>query len=323
MHSSCYGLPARALAMGLGLALALSIGVAAAPADRAPGHSTPTASAAAPASGGQAAGYVGDDTCLTCHEGQKAIEKTLHGKAQNPRTPAGSHNTCETCHGPGQKHVDSGKKADIKVFTAMSPREVSATCLTCHDRDHTQWAGSMHDQRNVTCTSCHSVHSPKSEKNQLKAASVVATCATCHKTEVMKLQRSGHMPVREGQMDCSSCHNPHGSTNVRLLKAGNWINDSCTSCHTEKRGPFLWEHAPVRDKCTSCHDPHGSNNNSMLVAKVPMLCQRCHISSGHPPTIYDQNQVNAGSNRVVSFACLNCHRQIHGSNSPAGNAFLR
>jgi predicted CXXCH cytochrome family protein len=90
------------------------------------------------------------------------------------------------------------------------------------------------------------------------------------------------MPLIEGHMRCSSCHEPHGSTNVRLLRVGNWINESCVSCHTEKRGPFLFEHAAGRESCITCHDPHGSLNDRMLVAKLPMLCQRCHIGTRHP-----------------------------------------
>ena len=88
-------------------------------------------------------------------------------------------------------------------------------------------------------------------------------------------------------MTCSSCHNVHGSINVKLLRAGTTVDQSCTSCHTEKRGPFLWEHAPVVDSCTTCHDSHGSNNDRMLVAKLPFLCQRCHVTSRHPPTVYE------------------------------------
>jgi DmsE family decaheme c-type cytochrome len=139
----------------------------------------------------------------------------------------------------------------------------------------------------------------------------------------MKVQKSGHMPLREGKMDCTSCHSPHGSTNVRMLKAGNTVNESCASCHAEKRGPFMWEHAAGRENCASCHDPHGSNNDRMLVAKAPMLCQRCHVASRHPATIYDGAQLTAASNRMVGRSCVNCHSQIHGSNHPSGNFFLR
>ncbi len=100
-------------------------------------------------------------------------------------------------------------------------------------------------------------------------------------------------------MECSSCHNPHGSTNVRLLKTGNSVNESCSTCHAEKRGPFLFEHAGISgDSCATCHDPHGSNNDRMLVAKLPFLCQRCHNHTRHPSTIYD-NKVAADQQPAV------------------------
>jgi DmsE family decaheme c-type cytochrome len=283
-------------------------------------------SGAGSASAAQAAAYVGDDTCTACHESEgKSLRSTLHGKSRNARTPAARPNqACETCHGPGREHAESGDKTKIRVFTAMAPLESAAVCLTCHDRaGHVNWRGSMHETRNLSCVTCHSVHDPKSAVAQLKAVSVIDTCVTCHKTEVAKQQRTGHMPLREGKMSCTSCHNPHGSTNVRMLRVGNWINETCVSCHGEKRGPFLWDHAPVREACNTCHDPHGSNNDRMLVAKLPMLCQRCHIGTRHPSTIYDGTQLAARSNRLIGRGCVNCHAQIHGSNSPAGNAFLR
>jgi len=288
-----------------------------------PAQPVPPAKPAPPA---PAAGYVGDDTCVACHEGEgKSLSATLHGKARNIRTPSANLNqACESCHGPGKEHSETGDKAKIRVFTTMKPRDVSQVCVGCHNRSsHALWKGSIHDARNLSCITCHSIHSPKSEYAQLKAATITETCATCHKTEVAKLQRFGHMPVREGKMQCTSCHNPHGSTNVRLLKVGNWVNELCVSCHAEKRGPFLWDHAPVREACNTCHDPHGSNNDRMLVAKLPMLCQRCHIGTRHPSTIYDGAQLAARSNRLIGRGCVNCHAQIHGSNSPAGNAFLR
>jgi DmsE family decaheme c-type cytochrome len=272
----------------------------------------------------QADGYVGTGVCIGCHDAEgKALGKTLHGQTVDPRTPIAGEG-CETCHGPGKAHADSGEKRDIKLFDTMPAREVNQTCLKCHAKGaRAEWQGSMHDARNLSCVTCHSVHAPKSDRVQLKKATVVETCEACHRTEAMKLRRSGHMPVREGKMECTSCHNPHGSTNVRMLKVGNWINEACVSCHTEKRGPYLWDHAPVREACNTCHDPHGSNNERMQVAKLPMLCQRCHIGTRHPSTIYDGNALIAKSNRLIGRGCVNCHAQIHGSNSPAGNAFLR
>ena len=275
--------------------------------------------AASPAPVAQA-GYVGASTCLTCHDDKTNLGE--HGRAANPRTPMAGQG-CETCHGPGQAHVDGGgDPARIRNPAKLDPSEVSATCTTCHNRgEHEFWQGSQHDRRNLTCTTCHSVHSPNSLEKQLKADSVMQTCGTCHRDKVAKLDRSSHMPVREGKLECSTCHNPHGSQNVRLLRVGNTVNEACTSCHAEKRGPFLWDHAPVRENCTTCHDPHGSANERSLVAKVPFLCQRCHSHTRHPATIYDGTQLT--NSRLYTRGCVNCHSNIHGSNHPSGHTFTR
>ena len=271
-----------------------------------------------------AAEYAGEDTCLTCHT-DKSYQGTVHGLKTRPSTPAATKG-CESCHGPGKAHVDAGgDKTLIRRLNAMPPQEASAVCTTCHKRaSHALWDGSQHDQRNLGCITCHSVHSPKGEP-QLKARNQIELCSTCHRGTVNKQYRFNHMPVREGALMCSSCHNPHGSTNVRLLRAGTTIDESCTSCHADKRGPYLWEHAPVSESCITCHDPHGSNNDRMLVSKLPFLCQRCHVTSRHPPTVYEgfvlQNSQNA--NKVYGRSCTFCHQLIHGSNSPSGKAFLR
>jgi predicted CXXCH cytochrome family protein len=45
------------------------------------------------------------------------------------------------------------------------------------------------------------------------------TCYTCHKSQRAKAMRTSHHPVREGKMDCSSCHNPHEGNIPNMLKA--------------------------------------------------------------------------------------------------------
>ena len=275
--------------------------------------------AAAPAPGE----YVGEDTCVACHE-DRSYKGTLHGLASNPRAPLAKHG-CESCHGAGKAHAESGDTALILNPAKMTPQRASDTCTSCHTRaTHALWAGSQHDQRSVGCVSCHSVHAPKAAP-QLKAKDQNALCSSCHRAVTNKQYRHHHMPVREGAMSCTSCHNVHGSQNVKLLKTGTTIDESCTSCHADKRGPYLWEHAPVSESCVTCHDPHGSNNDRMLVSKPPFLCQRCHVTSRHPPTVYEgyllKNSQNG--NKISGRGCVTCHQQIHGSNAPSGKTLLR
>ncbi len=284
-----------------------------------------TASAAQQTQSAQ--GYVGEQTCLTCHEAQtKGYHGSAHARAYNPRTPAASQG-CESCHGPGQGHVDGGgDKSKIKSYKSMSSRDINETCLTCHSKgERALWNGSQHDNRNMSCITCHSIHGPKSEESHLKKTGQTETCVQCHRQQVQKMSKRSHMPVQEGKMQCASCHNPHGTTNVKLLKIGNTLNESCESCHADKRGPYLWEHSPVTEGCTNCHDAHGSNNDRMLVAREPFLCQRCHVTNRHPPTVYEgyllQNSTNA--NKIYGRSCAACHQNVHGSNAPSGKAFLR
>ncbi len=275
----------------------------------------------------QPSAYAGSDTCLTCHSDMEpTLTGTKHAQALDQRTPAAKQG-CESCHGPGQAHVDDDAKGHILKFAQAKPAEASGACLTCHSNGpHAGWQGSKHESRNLTCTTCHSVHHPISVTKQLVKNTETQLCATCHRTQVAKTERAvAHMPVREGKMSCSSCHNPHGSiSNVKALRAGSSVAESCTTCHTEMRGPVLWEHTPVRENCATCHDPHGSSNDRMLVVRQPMICQRCHIATKHPATMYDKDEITVKkSNRMFGRSCVNCHSNIHGSNHPSGQFFMR
>jgi DmsE family decaheme c-type cytochrome len=156
-----------------------------------------------------------------------------------------------------------------------------------------------------------------SQRNELAKRSQTETCAQCHLLPRSQMYRNSHHPVRERKMACGSCHNPHGTISDALI-IQQTINDNCLSCHADKRGPFLWEHAPVTEDCLNCHSPHGATRTAMLRVSVPRLCQQCHIPMGHPTNSYDPD-----SRFVLSRSCLNCHVNIHGSNHPSGNDFTR
>lgn len=265
--------------------------------------------------------YVGAKVCLTCHSTQaEAFGKTLMGRIG--KTQKGKFD-CENCHGPGSAHVKAGGGRGVGGIISFRPEDQARTaeenngvCLACHERgDRTNWHGSTHETRGLMCTNCHTVMKEVSRKNQLKTAFEPETCFQCHKDRRAQMFRSSHMPLREGKIVCSDCHNPHGSNTEALLKKDS-INDTCYTCHAEKRGPFLFEHAPVRENCDNCHEPHGTVNENSLKLSRPRLCFECH-QFGHSP--------NAGisSSFTMGRSCQNCHTAVHGSNSPAGGAFQR
>lgn len=257
--------------------------------------------------------------CISCHEGMLTIfNRTYH---------AAEEQSCYACHQGAQAEEHNrtqleGIDSPGPAITALPTEEANAVCLDCHETDdHPSWDGSAHERRGVACIECHSVHAFESELNQLKSADSATLCYQCHQQIRAQMLRTSHHPVREGLMGCESCHNPHDGSTPKMITA-DWTNELCLQCHTEKRGPFLWEHAPVRENCLNCHNPHGSNHDKMLQAKLPYLCQRCHLNTRHPGTFYDG--ANAGttiagaSNRAIEHACKNCHQNTHGGNAPSG-----
>lgn len=262
------------------------------------------------------------EECTTCHEDvAKAFAKTGHGRRFAADKDYQSAN-CTSCHAGAQAHAASG--GETRPPRLERGPEANSACLSCHSRSpkHAHWQGSAHQSAGLACASCHDPHerqarTPEQQKRLPGASRTAETCLGCHGGVRAALhQRSAH-PMRDGKMDCASCHDPHGSTGEKLIRQGS-VNELCYSCHQNMRGPFLWEHSPVREDCLTCHKPHGSNYPQMLQARVTQLCQSCHQQGRHqtlpglPASIWVGNR-----------ACLNCHMQIHGSNHPSGPLFQR
>ena len=292
------------------------------------GGATQAAAQAKPAA--VPSGFAGAETCRSCHEDQfTKFEKTKMGRlflrnARNTKESLG----CESCHGSGKAHVDAGGSKGVGgmiSFAKDDPTPVekrNETCTSCHTKgERLFWKGSAHESRDVACTSCHKVMEDVSPRSALAKPTVIETCGSCHLQKRAQQMRSSHMPLREGKMTCTSCHSPHGTVTPALLKESS-ANDTCFTCHADKRGPFLWEHAPVVESCATCHDPHGSNKERMLKVAQPRLCQQCHIESRHPTSPYGPREA-ASLKFVLGRSCVSCHSNIHGSNSPSGHAFTR
>ena len=274
----------------------------------------------------------GADTCLMCHTEAWpypifAIFKTKHANRADPRTPfAGLQ--CEACHGPGAKHAGTASKDAINSFkptSFLSVRERNKFCLNCHQGSaRIGWIGSRHEASDVACTSCHKLHA---EHDPVRTkVTQPEVCAKCHAKVIADFNKPSVHPVRFGVMDCAGCHSVHGSNAAALLVKPT-VNQTCYTCHADKRGPFLWEHAPVAEQCTVCHVPHGSPRPALLSKTPPLLCQQCHAVSGHPSVAYTSKGLPGGGGGGAAFllagGCVNCHSQVHGSNHPSGVKLMR
>lgn len=293
---------------------------------------------AIPAAGGNE--YVGTETCKACHEDQfKSFEKTKHSKLSKIDSWKDKVQGCEQCHGPGGKHVeDPTVKGSIISFKGMDSKAISETCLTCHagKESHNNFRRGEHWRNNVGCTDCHTAHPGEGNKvaesgsmtlvkgqpdNTMLKAGEPQLCLSCHSEQKSQFSKPFHHKVLEGMMKCSDCHNAHGGFETKQTKLSVGADVACVKCHSDKQGPFVFEHAPAKlEGCTTCHIPHGSSNPKMLKRpSVRQLCFECHTGiteelSPQAPSLHNQAQVRYQN-------CTVCHSAIHGSNS--SNRFFR
>jgi DmsE family decaheme c-type cytochrome len=280
--------------------------------------------------------YVGNEVCQACHSAQtEKFSGTVMGKIflNNPRNES-EKRACESCHGPGSNHVAAGGGKGVgglitfRKDSGESAKVQNEACLGCHQRGiQTYWEASPHAGRGLACVNCHTLMEKTSDKYQLAKVgektpffnrrAEIEVCGQCHLQRNAQLMRSSHMPVREGKLVCTNCHNPHGTPNPFQLKQTS-VNENCYTCHTERRGPFLWTHPPAFESCTNCHEPHGTVNDRLLKVTDPRLCTQCHMSTGHPVSPRPSTSVF-----FFNRSCTNCHSQIHGSNHPSGKFFQR
>jgi len=260
--------------------------------------------------------YAEVDACKACHdELYTAWEKSPHWKTTLNKEGGPSKMGCQGCHGPAANHVaDPSDKSKLFLFEKASVKEINDRCLSCHQggTQHMKAINSLHGDNGVSCTSCHSPHHPKTEEFLLAKAQP-ALCYGCHLQQKPQFDMPFHHRVNEGLIQCTDCHNVHGTVRPHQLRTSAAQDAPCFTCHVDKQGPFVFEHDPVKTEgCQSCHMPHGGPNQHMLkVSTVNLLCLQCHTTSSFSAA---PGTPSFHNNAAQFQACTLCHTTVHGSN---------
>jgi predicted CXXCH cytochrome family protein len=319
-------------------------------AQRLPGIETPTSVTPKQIPAQPAADYVGADRCQSCHKPEYTeFHKTPHASLPKLSGMVAGCETCHgagRAHADAEeaaKGDDAKSAAGAKLIFGFhgSTKENAARCLTCHEssKDQANMPHSEHFMHGVSCSQCHATHLVEGADEaagirrattrpaltqifQVPSPGVEATwlqdgllklpqpqvCFTCHADVQAKFALPTHHPVPEGGVKCTDCHQPHGSMNPAKLRDIRFR--VCFNCHSEKTGPYVYEHAAVQVQgCVACHSPHGSVNHMLLnTREARFLCLQCHV---------DPTTANVPHGRLgfqASGDCTRCHVKVHGSN---------
>ena len=147
-------------------------------------------------------GYVGTDTCLTCHTGKLAPDR---------RDFVGSRHEvvgCEACHGPGVLHARVGGRFGLFINEAEN---VDALCVRCHENESEQFSTSSHAMNKILdCTGCHNPHT---KNKTIRPFTDNQLCLQCHSYNgfesveaITKHTWHSYDPDGSGESRCSLCH---------------------------------------------------------------------------------------------------------------------
>jgi predicted CXXCH cytochrome family protein len=174
--------------------------------------------------------FVGNQACYDCHTNiTRAFTASPHARIHVEGAAMRNQSGCESCHGPGSKHIEAGGGRGQFI---VNPRKDSMACFQCHLQTHAEFNLPHHHpviEGRMNCVQCHDPHGADIFKpaGGLAMARQNESCAECHREQTRPFVFE-HEALREG---CTVCHNPHGSMNRKMLVESD--PNLCLKCHAQ------------------------------------------------------------------------------------------
>lgn len=249
------------------------------------------------------------DACLDCHEDMDhSLKGSAHQITGSKLLSSGTDIGCISCHDGWQEHLEDPSEETISRISDKGMAVQADVCSRCHVTVHqaSMATTDVHARAELPCSSCHTVHGNSSE--HLVHDEESNYCLNCHLEVKADFQMRSSHPLHSGNIECVSCHPVSGISSTHQTAGINW---TCRNCHSEKAGPFPFEHPVTFEHrveaggCVECHNPHGSNNDKLLKQPGDGVCVQCH----GVPTMHRVAHSGLGT----KMACVDCHSEVHGS----------
>lgn len=210
---------------------------------------------------------IATEECLNCHTGR--TEKTSSQDGVTTLNIEEASIGCERCHGPGSTHIafyeletKSTISDPIKNPAKFPNQERDELCYQCH-----------------LAASARVLHPGKTIKDYQPGMKLTDVWAildvgsditngqrTRSVNHVQQMRDSVCFLKSNGQLRCTSCHNPHEATSKD--QAMQFYRSKCQQCHEPESCSASTEAIQNRSNdCISCHMPKLESNNMAHVAQ--------------------------------------------------------
>src|SRR5258708_38097904 len=102
--------------------------------------------------------YVGNSACADCHKDiVRKFPTSPHARIHFENAAMVGQTGCESCHGPGSKHIEAGGSGNFII----NPRKDPASCFQCHLDVNAEFNLPQHHpviEGHMNCVQCHDPH---------------------------------------------------------------------------------------------------------------------------------------------------------------------